>query len=217
MANPPRYLPGGVPAHVILRGHNRGVVFGESAECELFLVFLRKSAERHGVLLHAFAIMSTHAHLIVTPSAVDSIAKMIQSVGARYARFFNTRHQRSGAVWEGRYRAHIIDTDRYFFTCLRYVERNPVDAGIVAHPDEYRWSSYGAHALDVWPSWLTPHPLYLALGRTGCDRAAHYRALCNEPLSDGEAAWVRYVIERDWPDGVLAFQHGANRIDQPAE
>lgn len=215
MASSRRFLPVGVPAHVILRGHNRMAVFTEPSEFEFFLIFLQHAAACADVSLHAFALMSTHVHLIVTAHRPNAIAKMAQCVGARYGRYFNTRHGRSGAIWQGRYRAQIIDTDRYFYACLRYVERNPVAAGIVEHPDEYAWSSYAAHALGEWPQWLTPHPLYLALGRTPLERQAAYRALCDAPLAEGEVAWLRYVADHDWPYGILAFQRLAAPLVSP--
>lgn len=179
-------------------------VFGDADEREVFLLFLQHAACRAGVAIHAYAVMSTHAHLIATPATDTAIAKMMQRVGTRYGRYFNQKHGRIGAIWAGRYRAHVIDSVRYYLACLRYVERNPVEAGVAARPEDYRWSSYTAHALGRWPQWLTAHPVYLALGGNDADRQARYRALCDEKVTVEEAAWLEYVSSHEWRHGLVA-------------
>jgi putative transposase len=108
--------------------------------------------------------MDNHVHLLVTPSADDSVSRMMKAVGERYVRAFNKRHKRTGTLWEGRFKSSIVDSERYLFTLYRYIELNPVRAGMVSHPSEYGWSSYGVNAEGAESALVTPHPLLLAFG-----------------------------------------------------
>ena len=166
-------------------------VFQQPADYATFLVFLRRAVGHHPLALHGFALMSTHVHLVVTPDEPNAIPKMMQEIGLKYVRYYNRAYERTGTLWNGRYKAKIIKDATYSLTCLRYVDRNPVSAKIVATPEEYRWSSYLAHGFGEWPNWLTPHPDYLALGRSVEDRAVAYRDLCAVETDEVELAAVR--------------------------
>jgi putative transposase len=159
-----------------------------------FLARLKKASGECGVLVHAFALMSTHFHLVVTPDDVSAIPRAMQKLGVSYVRYFNRTYSRIGTLWNGRYRAKVLDDERYCLTCLRYVDCNPVRAGMTVAPDAYEWSSYRAHAYGRWPDWLKAHPTYLKLGGTADERQTSYRALCGLPLDDAQLATVR-------PDG----------------
>ena len=132
--------------------------------------------------------MTTHYHLIVTPADKRALPLAMQSIGVRYVQYFNRKYQRVGTLWCGRYRALILDDERYWLTCLRYVEQSPVRAGMVSEPATYRWSSYGVHALGRGPDWLELHPLYLALGRSPSERQIAYRTACAAPVSGEQLA-----------------------------
>lgn len=149
MARLPRFFLPGQPQHVILRGNNRTEIFCAEADYRFYLGKLRLACEKHGCDIHAYVLMTNHVHLLLTPQEEQSVGKALQMLGRYYVQFFNHRYQRTGTLWEGRYKATLIDTEAYLLTCMRYIELNPVRAGMVAHPSEYPWSSYGYNALGA--------------------------------------------------------------------
>jgi len=124
--------------------------------------------------------MTNHVHLLVTPMTPHAVSKSMQYLGRYYVRYFNYRYQRTGTLYEGRFRSSIIQSEQYLLACQRYIELNPVRAGMVDHPAEYKWSSYRAHALGAKVKMWTPHPEYLALGPTSESRLLNYRKLVSE-------------------------------------
>ena len=170
------YLPGAA-VHVIQRGNNRGPTFADDHDRMIFLKLLRTSAADRGTRVHGFSLMDNHYHLVVTPDHESALPRTVKHFGGQYVQYYNKKHGRTGTLWDGRYSDFIVADERYFFTCLRYVEHNPVKAGMVVEPEAYRWSSYRFHAFGEPSSWLVPHPLYLALGKMPKERQAAYRAL----------------------------------------
>lgn len=168
--------------HLRQRGNNRCAIFGDDGDFESFLVMLRSATERYEVDVHAYALMTTHTHLLLTPRTRHGTARAMQQLGVRYVMYFNRKYQRVGTLWTGRYRAKPINDERYWLTCLRYIEQNPVRAGLVVQPEQYRWSSYGVHALGHSSEWLAPHALFDALGATAAQRQMAYRAICDTPM-----------------------------------
>jgi putative transposase len=150
--------------------------------------------------------MTNHAHLLVTPESDGAIGAMMQSVGRRYVHHFNRTYSRTGTLWEGRYRATLIDTDEYLLTCYRYIELNPVRAGMVAHPAEYRWSSYAANALGAADPLVTPHPLYLRLHQDASARRTAYRALFQQAIEDSTLDAIRQATNAAWVLGGDRFR-----------
>lgn len=199
MARRPRCFIDGQPQHVIVRGNNRTPVFTSAKDFLYFELCLGKAAVEFGVAIHALVLMSNHVHLLATPATPQSLPKAIQSIGRRYVQHFNCRHHRTGTLWEGRYRSTLVDTRRYFLTCMCYIERNPERAGIVKHLEDYRWSSYRANALggDCGIG-LAPHTVYLELGRTGEARRAAYRQLFRKPLPPDDVEVIRHATNRAW-------------------
>jgi putative transposase len=198
MARIPRYFIEGQPHHVIQRGNNRTPIFASEGDFHFFLVCLGKAVSDHGVSIHALVLMANHIHLLATPTTPQGLPKMMQSVGRRYVQQFNRAQQRTGTLWEGRYRAMLIDSERYFFTCMRYIELNPVRAGIVTRPEDYRWSSFHANALGAENALLTPHAIYRDLGRTPGARAWAYLQLFQQPLSPQDVEVLRQATNRAW-------------------
>ena len=174
------------------RGHNRDRVFDEDSDCEIFLNIVRKASERRDLDVHGFALMRNHFHLLVTPNSTDSISKALGESEARYARYYNRKHKRIGSVWNARYNPVPIETEWQWLVCLRYIELNPVRAGIVNDPAEGRWTSYAVHATGSasYP-WLAGHSVLEGLAATPRDRHAFYRALCTAPLSEAELTVAR--------------------------
>jgi putative transposase len=184
MPRPRRSFEPNVSIHAIHRGNNRSMMFCDDADYELFLAFLEYAAARFELAVHAFALMTTHYHLHVTPQTREALPRAMKSANGRYVRYFNRKYERMGTLLAGRYRPIAIVDDNYWLTCLRYVELNPVRARMVRDPAQYRWSSYRAHALGESIDWLAPHPIYDALGATPAERQAAYRALCKIPLTE---------------------------------
>jgi putative transposase len=185
----------GISQHVVQRGNNRSPMFADSDDLTVFMITVRDACRRNDVRVHAFVLMTTHFHLLVTPATPVSLPRMMQHVGRRYVPYFNARHRRTGGLWEGRYRSHLVQTETHWFLCLRYIELNPVRAGMVATPDGYRWSSYATHAHGKPNPLLEPHALYLGLGNTPSARQAAYRTLCRVPMTEAELAAIRYAVQ----------------------
>ncbi|MEW6039325.1 MAG: transposase [Pseudomonadota bacterium] len=172
MARLPCYVIPGQPQHIIQRGNNRQVIFAADEDYQFFRDALVDAAKKYGLSIHAYVWMTNHIHLLVTPEFGCSISKVLQSVGRRYVRYFNLTYRRSGTLWEGRYRATVVDSERYLLTLMRYIELNPVRAGMVSYPADYSWSSFRHHAQgesECHAEWLTAHEEYLRLGRTKAD------------------------------------------------
>ena len=184
MARLPRFGLPGHPQHVIQRGNNRQSIFADDADRRQFLATLNDTCQSFECRVHAYVLMTNHVHLLMTPDTETGISQVMQSLGRRYVQYFNRRHHRTGTLWEGRYRATLVDSESYLLTCYRYIELNPVRASMVSRPDEYRWSSYGANAWND-ASWITPHQEYLRLGMTAEERCLAYREMfCNQVDAD---------------------------------
>ena len=178
MPRQPRVYVPGLSVHVFQRGHNRTAIFHESRDYEFFLTLVCSAARHNGLDVHGFALMTNHYHLIATPTSDSALPRAMKQIDGDYVRYYNRKHSRLGTLWSGRYKAKLIEDARYWWTCLTYVERNPVAAGIVATPEEYPWSSYRVHAAGACISWMVPHPLYEGLGSTPTERQAAYRTIC---------------------------------------
>ena len=211
MARHPRYDLPGQPQHVIQRGNDRVAMFVAPADYERFRAYLQAACLRHGCLVHAYVLMTNHVHLLVTPTAPAAIGRVMQSVGRRYVQPFNRRHDRTGTLWEGRYKAVPIDTEHYLLTCYRYIERNPVRAGMVDCPADYRWSSYRANACGARDPLVTPHELYTRIAASDRARYEAYRALCAVELEASAAQALRRATETGWVLGSVRFRDAIER------
>jgi putative transposase len=150
--------------------------------------------------------MTNHVHLLVTPTSAESLPRTIQSLGRRYVRHVNTVYRRTGTLWEGRYRAAPIQSEAHFLACCRYIELNPVRAGMVAHPREYPWSSSHAHARGAGDALVSDHELYRALGRTSAERQKEYRALFRAALDPAFIDALRIATNGGWVLGDARFK-----------
>jgi len=177
MARLPRISPVDVPVHIIQRGNNRQVCFAAEEDYEAYVGWLSEYAKKYMVDVHAWVLMSNHVHLLCTPRRGGSLSLLMQSLGRRYVRYFNHEYQRSGTLWEGRYKSCLIQEELYLLEVYRYMELNPVRAEMVAGPGDYRWSSYQVNGLGRKSSLCTPHQVYLALGVNSVERRKAYRAL----------------------------------------
>jgi putative transposase len=193
----PRFNLLDVPQHVIQRGNNRQACFFEPDDYLFYLDCLKTAADAAGCDVHAYVLMTNHVHVLTTPRREHAVPRMMQSVGRRYVQYINKKNRRTGTLWEGRYRASLVEAEPYLLTCYRYIEMNPVRArGMVDTPEQYRWSSYHANALGHGDAWLTPHPLYDALGRTSAERQARYRSLFSDKLGPDTLHEIRQSVNQ---------------------
>jgi putative transposase len=181
----------GVPQHVIQRGNNRAACFFADEDYRTYLDSLLEGATRYGCDIHAYVLMTNHVHLLVKPETDESLSLMMRYLGSRYVQYVNHVYRRSGTLWEGRYKSSLIDSDGYLLTCYRYIELNPVRAGMAEDASGYRWSSYGAHAFGQADELIRDHPCYRALGSTDENRQAAYRALFQNQVDDASLKAIR--------------------------
>lgn len=194
MPRKPRFYVPGLPVHVVQRGNNRNQIFFKDADYMAYLDWLKEAAERYPCDIHAYVLMSNHVHILTTPKDQDAISRMMQYVGRRYVPYINHAHGRSGTLWEGRYKASLVQDDTYLLTCMRYIELNPVRANMVKTASAYRWSSYACNASGRKNELITPHKTYLALGKDDVSRRNAYKGLFRhlveeETVKDIRAAW----------------------------
>lgn len=182
MARLPRISPADVPVHLIQRGNNRQLCFVTEEDYVAYVGWLTEYAKKYNVEVHAWVVMSNHVHLLCTPREEGSLSRLMQALGRSYVRYFNNEYQRSGTLWEGRYKSCLVQEDRYLLEVYKYIELNPVRARIVADPGRYSWSSYQTNGLGVFSTLCTPHPEYLALGADPDERLNNYRLLCTQHI-----------------------------------
>jgi putative transposase len=205
MSRLPRFFAPGLPLHIVQRGNGRGLIFRSPTDFEFFRDCLGFAARRHAVAIHAYVLMTNHMHLLATPSDAGGVPKMMQSVGRVYVPYFNQAYGRTGGLWEGRYKATVVEDDRYFITCMRYIELNPVRAQMVEHADQYRWSSHLANACGVPDPLIRSHPTYDELAATPEARRAAYRGMFGVPITEAELDSIRDATQHAWALGSMAF------------
>jgi putative transposase len=206
MPRPLRYDVVGVPQHVIQRGVNRQRTFFSRRDCHRYLGWLARAARECACEVHAYVLMTNHVHLLVTPQEPMAIAAMMQSLGRRYVRYVNGVRDRTGTLWEGRYKASLVATGSYLWACYRYIELNPVRAGMVAAPGHYRWSSFHRNFAGRHDPVVIEHPEYTELGDDVVARAAVYGRLFDEGLEDATVRDIRQRLDRCDPYGSEAFK-----------
>jgi len=205
MARLPRLSLAGYPHHIIQCGNNRQAIFDSPQDYQLFLDLLSDNARKFDVAIHSYVLMTNHFHLLVTPQTDDGLPQMMQAVGRRYVRYFNDSYERSGTLWEGRYKSTLIQTDRYLLTCMAYIDLNPVRAGMVVSPRDYLWSSYGHYCGQRIDKLVSPHPLFWALGNTPFAREAAYAELVRKGVEMVQQKALTDSALYGWPLGDLDF------------
>jgi putative transposase len=201
----------GLPQHVVQRGHNRAATFFAPADYRAYLDFVYDGAQKYGCLVHAYVLMTNHVHLLATPCAPQALSRVMQHLGRCYVRYVNDTYERSGTLWEGRFRATVVDSERYFLTCCRYIELNPVRAGIVATPANYLWSSYRCNALGLPDRLISSHEEYTALGITPASRRNAYLGLFRDAIDEVDLQQIRLMTDEGWPLGSDVFKDELER------
>ncbi len=205
MPRRPRLQLADVPLHIVQRGINREPCFFAEEDYHCYLHWLEEAAHDCRCAIHAYALMTNHVHLLLTSAENGSPARLMQSLGRRYVQYINRFYRRTGSLWEGRYKSSLVQAETYLLACYRYIELNPVRAGMVADPGQYRWSSYRANGLGLTDTRLTPHPLYLAQGSGADERAQAYRALFRPHLDAEAAVDIRQALQLGMPVGQGRF------------
>jgi putative transposase len=211
MARKPRFNLPGVPQHVIQRGNNREPCFFDDADYCRYMENLHEAAVKNKAAIHAYVLMTNHVHLLVTPGTDFSITHMMQDLGRKYVRYINRSYQRTGTLWEGRYKASLVDSEAYLLTSMRYIEMNPVRAGMVKTPDEYRWSSYSHNAYGKTDRLISNHPVFESLGSTSIDKYFSYRELFRNHLEDKQIHDIRSSLNQELVLGREGFK---DKIEQ---
>ncbi len=205
MPRRPRIQLDRVPLHILQRGHNREACFFAEEDYQHYLHWLGEALAESECALHAYALMTNHVHLLLTPKKADKIPRLVMSLGRRYVQYINRTHRRTGALWDSRYKSSVIHADTYLLDCMRYIELNPVRAAIVDDPAHYRWTSYRANGLGQPDSRLTTHPLYDALGTSDKTRQSAYRALFRAGLDAATIEDIRLALNQNQPVGNARF------------
>jgi len=202
----PRLNLPGVAQHVVQRGNNRQVTFFGDEDYAVYLDKLKEYGKKYQVAIHAYVLMTNHVHLLITPSTNDGVSKLMQSLGRYYVRYVNQTYNRTGTLWEGRFKSTLVDSEHYFLLVSRYIELNPVAADMVNHPAEYPWSSYHGNAEDKKIALLTPHASYLELGTSQKKRKAAYRELFKHHIPDYTIREIQDATNKAWVLGNDRFK-----------
>ena len=204
MARVARLVFSGVALHIIQRGNNRNACFAHDSDYLTYLSTLRQLSLRHGCKVHAYCLMTNHVHLLLTPSRAEACGLLMRDLGRSYVLYFNRRHDRRGTLWEGRFRSCIAESSQYVMACYRYIELNPVRAGMVGEPGSYAWSSHAANVGLRPDPLLEPHCEYLALANVASPQAA-YRGLFKQSLDEGMVRAIREATNGGYPLASDAF------------
>jgi putative transposase len=211
MPRPPRLDLPGIPQHIVQRGVDRRLCFVLDIHYQEYLRHLAELAERFECEVHAYALMCNHVHLLATPAQAGGIGRLMQAVGRRYVGFFNFTMERTGTLWEGRFKSCLVDSETYVLRCYRYIELNPVRAGITDHPAGFRWSSFHRNGLGRDDPLITPHRAYQELGSCAADRAEAYRAIVRLGCELNEANEIRAMTSRHRAFGGKQFKEQLER------
>jgi putative transposase len=195
-----------IPWHITHRGNNRSACFYAAQNYRYYLATLAEQTVKFDCQLHAYVLMTNHVHLLVTPGSKNSAALLMKNVAQRYTQYINCSYRRSGTLWEGRFKSCLTREDAYVLACYRYIELNPVRAGMVPHPAAYPWSSYGANGEGRPSQMITAHPHYLALGADTQQRLSVYRELLRQQLDAALTATIRSATNAGYVLGSDPFQ-----------
>jgi REP-associated tyrosine transposase len=208
MPRRPRVHLDGIPLHIVQRGHNRQPCFFAEEDYHIYLHWLGEALKKEKCSLHAYALMTNHVHLLLTPQDAKSVPKLIIALGRRYVQYINVTYRRTGTLWDSRYKSSLIQAEPYLLACQRYIELNPVRAAMVDDPAHYRWTSYRTNALSQASEIITPHPLYRALGKTDTERHSTYRGMFRTQLDREAIDNIRLALNQSQPLGNERFyQH----------
>jgi len=207
MARRPRLFIANVPCHIVQRGNNKIPIFLTGGDYLFFLEVLQEAKIKHPCFIHSYCLMTNHFHLLIEPTKeVNNVSLLIKLLGAKYVRYINTKYKRSGTLWEGRFKSSLIDRELYFLSCLRYVEMNPVRAGLVSSPELYRWSSYRVRAFGEKNPIVDIDPWYDSLGCNSAERQVKYRQFFQSLMPESTLELLREMINKNGIAGSISFK-----------
>jgi putative transposase len=201
MPRKPRFYISGVPVHIVQRGHCREPVFFDRQDYVTYLHWLKEAANKYAVSVHSFVLMTNHVHLLVTPSTTTGVSLFMQYIGRRYVPYINRKYDRSGSLWEGRYKSSLVQQEKYFLKVMKYIELNPVRACMVEVPNHYHWSSFCHNSGIKKITLLEFHSTYLALGLNNEERFQAYIELFRYDLSATDMQRIRDTWQTGTPLG----------------
>lgn len=205
MPRRPRLVLPNTPMHLIQRGNNRQICFVADEDYRFYLDWLKEYAGKAGCRIHAYVLMTNHVHLLLSADRGEAPGELMKALGQRYVQYYNRTYRRSGTLWEGRYRSCLTQAEDYLLACQRYIELNPVRAGMAVHPADYRWSSYRANAQGEEGALVTPHDIYLGLGLNADSRRVAYRELFRFELEPGLVDRIRQASNGNFALGSTRF------------
>jgi len=203
-----------VSLHIVQRGHDGRECFFSEQDYFAYLNYLSEFAARFRCSVHAYCLMTNHVHLLVTPHVADACAHLMKYTSQYYVTRINRRLERSGTLWEGRFYSCLVPSERYALACYRYIENNPVEAGMVQHPGQYRWSSFAANASHSRCGFVSRHPAYDALGIDDVTRANGYAALFDLPMQQELIEEIRKATRAGHAAGVPRKPRGRPAREQ---
>lgn len=213
MARQARWSLPGQPHHLLVRGNNRQTIFEDDEDRRCLLAHLGGGLREHGVAMHAYVLMPNHLHLLATPATEGALGRVVQGLGRRYVGSFNRRHGRSGTLWEGRYRAHMVGPD-VVLRCMRFIELNPQRNGLAVALLDHGWSSIAHHLGVARDPLITDPPAYWQLGNTPFDREAAYRAWLDQGVDGQEGAQIKRHLVSGRPLGDATYLNGVEQAAQ---
>ena len=174
--------------HILTRGNNRQEVFKDEKDYKKYIEILQRYKDRYKFKLYHYVLMSNHVHLVLEPAERGgTLAEIMKGINLSYVQHYKFRYKHIGHFWQDRYKSIIISKDNYLFACGSYVELNPVRAGIVKDPKDYKWSSYKVYAHGKRDALIDEHPVYKELSRREAERRKKYRDFVNGMLIDKDA------------------------------
>lgn len=214
MARRPRLFVAGLPYHIVQRGNNRSPIFFSNEDYRFFLEVLQEAKAKYPCFVYSYCLMINHFHLLLEPREKDNVSLLMKLLGAKYVRYVNKARKRTGTLWESRFKCSLIDSEPYFLACLRYVEMNPVRAGITDSPELYRWSSYRVRAYGEKSPFLDLDPWYNSLGVNAPERQLHYRQFFHHASDDSEPTYklIREMTNKGGIIGSIDFKEQMEEI-----
>lgn len=195
------------PHHIVQRGHNRKTVFVSDDDYLYYRDNLADFKKQFGCRVYAYCLMTNHVHLVVDPGEdVESLALLMKRVAGRQTRYVNRLEKRTGSLWEGRYKSSPISSKEYLLACCRYIELNPLRAGIVSTLADYKWSSYRCKAECKTDDLVDFDGNYLAFGRNERERAILYKDYVQDTIPDYEWKLIREAVQRGQLTGSSCFR-----------
>jgi REP-associated tyrosine transposase len=201
-----RFILPGVAVHIVQRGNNRADCFRRDGDYMLYLLHLRELAAAFDCAVHAYCLMTNHVHMLITPPSAQNCMALMRNLGQRYVQHFNRTYERTGTLWEGRYRSCVVESAQYVLACYRYIEHNPVRARMVVSASEYMWSSYRANTGTIAEPMITPHVEYLALSAERDSRHRAYAELFEINIEKPVLEGIRGATSGGYPLGSTEFR-----------